>query len=276
MNIRGNSPWFLWHAVILISLTVVASIRAAGLHTDVALSPPEGGTIIRAQWRYSEWSNQQSAPDHHVKLNINSITLVHGVTANFTVLGRVPFIQRESDFGMGKTVDDSGFGDLVLLAKYRFYQDDAPSVTTRAAIIAGAEVPTFDGPFSSESIDPIIGVVWTHQRLDWWFDSDLIYKFNTGSGLSRYDVLRCDFATTYRLYADETEALGPIGLYAIGEINAEYMTDGSMLVLGSPGIQLITPRLILEAGVQLPIQQHQSAPRLETDISFVLGLRFQF
>lgn len=249
---------------------------AAGINTDVALSPPEGGTIVRTQWRYTELSGDDTPLDREVKLSIMPVTIVHGVTSDFTILGTVPLIHQEVDFGSGGEADDTGVGDITLLAKYRFYQDDQPGRTTRWAMIGGAEVPTYDDPFSSESFDPIIGTVWTHQRLDWQLDWDLLYKFNTGGGLDRDDELRGDVALSYRLLRGQSEPIGAWGLYAVGEINARYLTDGSRQVFASPGLQFITPRWILEAGVQLPIHQDMAAPRLETDYTAVLSLRFQF
>ena len=173
-------------------------------------------------------------------------------------------------------LNDTGIGDIPLLAKYRFYQKDEPGVTTRWAAIAGVEIPTYDEPFSSESFDPIVGTVWTHQRMDWWLDWDVLYKFNTGGGLDGDDELRGDVALSHRILNGEGGAVGPWGLYVVGEINATYITDGSTRVFGSPGIQFIAPQWIFEAGVQLPILQDMTSPRLETDYTTVLSIRFQF
>ncbi len=272
---QARAP-FIGALVVLISIGVVSQIRAAGLNTDVALTPPEGGTIIRTQWRYSELSDDPTALDREVKLSIVPVTIVHGVTSDFTILGTVPLIHQEVDFGSGGEADDTGVGDVTLLAKYRFYQDDQPGRTTRWALIGGAEVPTYDDPLSSESFDPIIGTVWTHQRRDWWVDWDVLYKFNTAGGVAGDDELRGDVALSWRLLGGESGAVGPWGLYAVGEINAKYITDGSTQLFGSPGVQFITPQWILEAGVQLPIHQDMKSPRLETDFTVVFSLRFQF
>jgi len=252
-------------------------VWAAGLNTNVALSPPEGGTILRVQWRYSELSGDPTAADREAELSINPITVVHGLTADLSLLITVPIVHREIGIGFnGSQVEDTGIADIPVLAKYRFYQHDELGVTTRWAAIGGVEVPTYDEAFSSDSVDPVIGTVWTHQRLDWQLDWDVLYQFNTGGGLDSDDELRGDVALSYRLFAGESQALGAWGLYAVGEINAEYLTDGSTQVFASPGIQFITPRWILEAGVQLPVHQDLAAPRLETDYTAVVSLRFQF
>ncbi len=266
-------PAALTLALILI---LDSHAHAAGLNTDVALTPPKGGTIVRAQWRYTELSNDPTALNREVKLSVTPITLVHGLTENLSLLGTVPIIDRRIDFGSGTSRNDTGVGDIPLLAKYRFYQLDQHAVTTRWAFIAGAEIPSYDDTFSSDSIDPIFGTVWTHQRLNWWIDWDVLYKLNTAGGLPGDDELRADVAFSYRLAHGNSDRIGDWALYAVGEINAKYITDGSTQVFGSPGFQLITPRGILEAGLQLPILQDLASPRLETDYTAVVSLRLQF
>lgn len=263
--------------VVLSAAGVVAGhASGAGLNTNVALTPPEDGFIIRMQWRHTEFKEDPLPLDRDLTLDAVPFTLVYGVTADLAILGTVPIVHRDLEFGSGPELSDTGVADIPLLAKYRFYQDDKPGRTTRIAAIGGLEVPTFDDDFSSESFDPVIGAVWTHQRREWWVDADLLYKFNTGGGLDSDDELRGDLAYSHRLIGGENEAIGPWGLYAIGELNASYLTDGSYEVFLSPGLQYITPNMILEAGVQLPIAQDMKVPRLETDHTLVLSIRIQF
>jgi len=272
-----QSLQYITRALVVLTVSViVSSAHAAGLNTDVALTPPEGGWIIRAQWRYSELSDDPTPLGRNVDRSVQPITAVHGVTADFSLLATVPIIYREIKFDNQPRQIDRGFGDIPVLGKYRFYQKDEPGVTTRMAAIGGAEIPTFDNAFSSESLDPIIGAVWTHQRKDWWIDWDVLYTFNTADGPDGDDELRADVAYTHRLLGGESETIGPWGLYAIGEINARYLTDGSTQIFISPGVQYITPNLILEAGVQWPAAQDMKSPRLETDYTAVVSVRFQY
>lgn len=248
----------------------------AGLNTDVALTPPKGGTIVRVQSRYSELGDDPTPMDREVRLSVQPVTVVHGITGNLAVLGTVPIIYRKIEFGSGDTEHDTGVGDIPLLAKFRFWQDDQRGKTSRWAAIGGLEVPTFDNNFSSESFDPIMGTVWTHQELDWWLDWDIVYKFNTAGGVPGDDEVRFDTAYSHRLFGGESEAKGPWGFYAIVELNGKYITDGSTQAFLSPGLQFITSNVIFEAGVQLPVHQELSSPRLETDYTVVFSLRIQF
>ena len=208
----------------LLVLSVAAALpggaSAAGLNTNVALTPPEGGWVIRAQWRYSSLGGDATPLGRTGNVSLQPITAVYGVTADLALQATVPILYRKIAFGTGVERSDTGVGDIPVLAKYRFYQKDEPGVTTRWAAIGGLEVPTFDDAFSSESFDPIIGTVWTHQERAWWIDWDLLYKFNTGGGLDGDDELRGDVAASVRLLGGENDTIGPWGLYAIGEVNA--------------------------------------------------------
>ena len=59
--------------------------------------------------------------------------------------------------------------------------------------------------FSSESLDPIIGTVWTHQRRDWWIEWDLLYQFNTSARPLGEDELREEWQL-HRKETDHVEA----------------------------------------------------------------------
>lgn len=273
MRQSKSTEYLIRFLLILAGLSLRVPVYGAGLSTDVALTPPEGGTIVRTQWRYSELSGDPTGMGRKIKMSLQPITFVHGLTQNLTILGTLPVIYRRVEFDSG-TVSDTGFGDISLLAKYRFYQSDKPGVTTRWAAFAGAEVPSYDDPFSSESFDPIIGTVWTHQQLDWWVDWDVMYKFNTAGGRGGDDEFRADVAASIRLLGAESEKTGPWGLYAIGEVNGRYLADGSTEVFISPGLQFITSHWILEAGVQLPVIQEMSSPRLESDYTVIISVRF--
>jgi len=268
----------LWFVLgVLGTIALVSPARGGGLNTNVALTPPEDGTIVRAQWRLSTFDGDPTPADRDVTLNLAPVTVAHGVTSDVTLLSTVPFVRREVDVrARGVELDDSGVADIPVLAKYRFYQEDEPGRTTRWAALGGVEIPTYDEPFSSDSADPILGTVWTHQAQNWWLDWDLLYQANTGDGLDREDEIRGDVAGSYTLLGGKHESVGPWRLYAVGEINTTFLTDGSTEVMGSPGIQFITPQWIIEAGVQLPIHQDMEAPRLERDFTSVLSVRVQF
>ncbi len=119
-------------------LVLVSPVFGGGLNTDVALTPPEDGTIVRTQWRVSEFDIDPTPADREVTLNLIPVTVVHGVTSDLTFLTTVPFVHQEVDIrATGAQLDESGIADIPVLAKYRFYQKDQPGQTTRWAAIGG-------------------------------------------------------------------------------------------------------------------------------------------
>ena len=271
------------YAPLLSSFTVIVcapAVTLAGpINTDVALTPPKGGSIFRLQYIYSE--SDGSGDVQHVNASIMKGTYVFGLKENLALFLTFPYIHREIDVvkpQLGRFErSDSGVADLTFLAKYRFWQDDRrPGETLRWAALGGLNIRSGDSDFTSDSYDPIVGTVFTWQRDRGWFDADLIYQFNTGGGESRHDALRYDLAYSYRLTPARFEPGNARELDAVTELNGRYITDGSHEVFLSPGLQFITPSFILEAGIQLPMVQSMKSPRLSTDYTVILSMRFQF
>lgn len=76
------------------SLLILFVAGGAGLNTDVALTPPMDGWILRAQWRYSRLIDDPTPLDRDVHRSAQPITLAYGATAKLAILGTVPIIYR--------------------------------------------------------------------------------------------------------------------------------------------------------------------------------------
>ncbi|MGC8561111.1 MAG: hypothetical protein ACP5O1_10575 [Phycisphaerae bacterium] len=231
---------------------------------------------MRIQSRISRLTPDVSGVYPRAYVDITEATFAYGVAENVELIGTVPVVNREIDFPGHGTQSDTGVGDIPILAEWRFYQHDEPGKTTRWAMITGLAIPSFNAPFSSRSFNPIIGTVWTHQERTWEIDLDTVYQDNTGSGVNRVGRWESDAAYTQLLWRGRTPSIGPWGLYGVAELNGNYYTDGSSQVFASPGVEFITPRWILEAGMQLPIYSRIRLPLFETNYTFILGLQFQF
>ncbi|MCH7993049.1 MAG: transporter [Planctomycetes bacterium] len=267
----------LFRFALMLMLCAPAMVLAGPINTDVALTPPKGGSIFRLQYIYSE--SDGSGDVRHVNASIMKGTYVYGLKGNLALFLTVPYVHRETDVvkpQLGRFErSDSGVADLTLVAKYRFWQNDRrPGETLRWAALGGLNIRSGDSDFTSDSYDPIVGTVFTWQRDRGWLDADLIYQFNTGGGESRHDVLRYDLAYSYRLAPTRFEPGNAWELDAVAELNGRYMTSGSHEVFLSPGFQFITKRWIFETSLQLPIVQDLAGP--EAKYRFVVGLRYQW
>ena len=263
--------------VVLCGLSVRARAQAP-LNSNVALQPSKGGLIIRQQFRYAE--GEQSTPTGNVDIEqaTSITTLVYGVSQDLTLILETPFVlSREiENTSTGDDRTDSGFEDVTLLTKYRVYRDDfGPTNTRRFALIGGFELPTGQDEFSSDSIDPIIGGVFTHVEGRHSFDADALWKFNTGGGDRGEDLLKYDLAYVYRLWPTTHASTNPTALFGSIELNGLYETNDDQELFVSPGIQYVTTRWIVEATVQIPIWQDLDH-RAERDFIVGVGFRVQF
>lgn len=171
--------------VLVLAGVAVRAHAQAPINSNVALQPSKGGLIIRQQFRYSE--AEQSSPKGELDIELASAitTLVYGVSDELTLIFDMPYVlsRRIENNTTGNDDTDSGFADLRLLSKVRLYRDDfGPTDTTRFDLIGGLELPTGKDEFSSDSIDPILGGVFTHVEGRHAFDVDALWHFNTGGG----------------------------------------------------------------------------------------------
>ncbi len=267
----------LWAGAIALGLCAPAI--AGPINTNAALTPRKGGAIFRLQYRYSEAS--EAGNIMHVNSSSVIGTFVYGITEDLAAIFSAPYVNRQVDrvvprFGRSEDAHD-GVGDMTFMLKYRFWQrDDGPGRTMRWAALGGMNFRSGDSDFSSDSYDPIVGVVFTVRRDEVFFDVDLIYQLNTGRGRFSHDALRYDASLALRLFSGTTQRDIAWEFNAVAELNGRYVVDGSHEVFLSPGVQFVTEQWVLETSIQLPVFQDLPAGRPETDYRIITGLRFQW
>lgn len=265
-------------APMLVLVGAIAHAHAqAPINSNVALQPSKGGLIIRQQFRYTE--GERNAPVGNLDVEqVSSITtFVYGVSDYLTLILDAPFVlSRRLENDTGDDDSDSGFADLRILFKLRLYRDDfGPTDTARFDLIGGFEFPTGKDEFSSDSIDPILGGVFTHIEGRHAFDADALWQFNTGGGDRGEDMFRYDLAYLYRLWPETYASNQPTAVFGALELNGFYETNDDQELFVSPGIQYVTTRWIIEATVQIPVWQALSH-RPERDFVVGVGFRVQF
>ncbi len=272
---HGFTAWFCF---VALGSAFVASPAAAQINTDVALTPRNGGSILRLQYTFRELSGTGAIANQH-ESSVRG-TFLHGITAGIALIMTVPYLNRQTDRidPQSGRIEDAhdGVGDFTFLLKHRFWQrDDGPGKTARWALLGGINIRSGDSDFTSDSYDPIVGTVFSWRGGRSRFDADLVWQFNTGRGNFRHDFLRYDLAYTHRLFPDVFTSTSTWVLSGVAELNGRYGTDGSHELFLAPGVQFSTERWILEASIQLPVvQELGDVP--ETDYRLVVGVRFQW
>lgn len=266
---------YLVGAVIAAGCVPMVSAQEA-INFNSALQPAKGAMIVRQQLRYFEADFVNAMMNRDIEQYQLSTTIVYGVEPDLTLIFNAPYRFRKIDDNLsGVTHRDDGFADLTALVKYQLYHiDTGPTDTARLNLLGGMEVRSGDSNFSSDSYDPLLGLVYTQSRGRHGFDAALLWKFNTAGGPAP-DQLRYDVAYVYRLHPEQYTVDKLTALFAVLELNGSYETNGDHELFLSPGIQYVTRKWALEATVQIPIWQDLDA-RMERDFILGLSLRLHF
>lgn len=268
-------------ASVLHSPTTLAQ---ESIFTPGATQPAVGNYTLRTQFRFTSYSGlPEDRADSLSELSVTNI-LSLAFTPTLSMDVGIPAIVRHTNSSLAE-VDgtDTGFGDLSVGLKWRFWQEDpGPVDTRRLAVFTNLETPTGADPFTSDSWDPTVGLVYMMISGRHGFNQSVSWKFTTGAnaepvgpgeGLS--DLVRVDSAYLYRInpatYSEQLQA----ATYLTAELNGQFETNGDSELFFSPGILYEAPRFALEAGVQIPIWQEVNE-RAETKFSVILGVRILF
>ena len=282
----------------------VSLAPAAPQTFNTALPVAQGEFVFREQFVLDQSGDDPSAADRDRTAWALVSVLGYGATPDLALFGIVPYVDKSLEAtqgGVRRERSASGLGDASLFGRYTVYHRDWPGRTLRVAPFVGLELPTGedderDGsgrlPPSvqpgSGSWDPFGGLVLTYQTLDFQVDAQASYKANTeANGFEFGDVARLDGSLQYRLWPRELGAGVPGFLYGVLEANLIHQdknridgkddpNSGGVSLFVLPGLQYVTKRWIVEAGVQIPVVQDLNGTALEKDYIFRAGFRFNF
>jgi len=274
---RTYSARVLAHGIACSPLVAVGAVHAQEmLNMPSATAPSPGVLIPRVQARAYFYEDGQSLLEQDIRVE-------YGLARDVSISVDLPLYQgffdppRPSD-------GEFGLGDLEAIVELRILREDLDAISTlRAAVYAGAELPTGTGGFGGDSVDPCIGGVVSGIFGRHGVDLAGRWTFVTGDGpfLPIFagdegdDFANVDLGYAYRLYPAEygEERVG--AWYATVELNTIWTTGSEHEVLLSPGLLLEAPTYAVELGVQLPIDS-DSLDRPELRLGLVVGLRFIF
>ncbi|MEM9418698.1 MAG: hypothetical protein AAGA25_06515 [Planctomycetota bacterium] len=250
-----------------------------------AVQPGWEVAIIRQETYFSRMDDPREGGFGTVDMWEFETTLAYGLTRDSALMVHVPVMYWDLD-NTAPNPDAQGWGldDVTLMYQHRFYQEDVgPIETRRAVLLTGAEVPTFDDGFSSDSLDPLLGVAYTRIDGRHGFNASALWKFNTGDedgfaiefGDSKYDALRLDGSYLYRLSPEEYTADTVGSHYVQAQLLGRYETNGDTALHFAPGWMYEGPQWAFEATVHLPVfQDLDHRTDLEFGINF--GIRYLF
>jgi hypothetical protein len=277
---------------------------SAPITFNTALPVHEGGYVLREQLIFMKVANDPTSAKRDMQVAGLVSVLGYGVTRDLALFGMLPYFDKQLDMRMdGETIsrDRSGIGDITMLARYNAYEYNATGRSLRIAPLLGIKAPTGEDDAhddlgrlppslqpGSGSWDALGGVVLTYQTLDFQVDSQLSYTANgKANGFQAGDVWHFDGSLQYRLLPRSLGAGVPAFLYGVLEANLAHaakdrndgvsdQSSGGTTLLITPGLQYVTRKWVVEAGVQIPVHQQLNGTALETDYVFTTGFRVNF
>lgn len=269
-------------AGVMVCVCVESGLAQQAIFTPAPTMPSAGRMTTRTLFSFEKFGSDptEARRDGH-ELRFDH-EFVLGLTGDISIGLNVPVRSRTLRASDG---DDRSFGlgDAELTLKYRVWQDDfGPVDTARLSLFGGTSLPTGNGGFGKDTLDPLIGATFMlihgrhgfNQSVSWTFTTGKAdERLFAGDGLS--DVLRLDSAYLYRLSPEEYTAETTASTYAVVELNTVYETDGETQMFISPGILYEARRFALEAGVQIPVWQDLDR-RPESRYGVTFGMRFLF
>ncbi|TBR12561.1 MAG: transporter [Rugosibacter sp.] len=290
---------------VLVALYALAgSAWGAPITFNTALPVSDGSYVLREQFVFMKNADDPTPAKRDMEVTGLVSVLGYGVTRDFALFGMLPWFDKHLDMSMGGqdiTRQKSGVGDLTLLGRYTAYEYNAPGQTFRIAPFLGVKAPTGEDSArdgfgrlppqvqsGSGSWDTLGGAVLTYQTLDFQVDSQLSYKANReAGGFQAGNVAEFDASLQYRLWPRNLGAGVPAFLYGVLEANlvhsardrnggANDPNSGGTTLFVTPGLQYVTQKWIVEAGVQIPVSQHLNGTALKNDYVFTTGFRINF
>lgn len=284
--------------------SMLAPLAAAPINFNTALPVGRSEFIQRTQVVVRQFDNDRSDADRDLEIAGLVTVLGYGLSPKLALFAALPYWDKS----LRLTTTDgrfrrstSGIGDLRVFARYTLHQTDQRSRTFRLANFVGVKAPTGDHDrvdrlgrlppalqSGTGSWDGFVGVVATHQTLSDQIDMQVAYTANgTDHQFKLGDSLALDLSWQHRLWLGELGTDTPAFLYGVLEARATKqrrnrtigVTDpnsGGNTVYISPGLQWVTRRWILEAGLQLPLVQKLNGTALATDRIVTAGYRLNF
>ncbi len=290
-------------AIVAIGL-IVSEARAAPITFNTALPVGKGEFVLREQLVIARSGDDPSGAQRDMTSRALVSVLGYGVNGRLAIFGALPYLDKELDVtvsGSRQQRSANGLGDLSLFGRYTVFKRDAPGRTLRLAPFAGITAPTGDDDkrdalgLLPPSVQPgtgawdiFGGAVLTYQTLDYQIDAQLSYRHNgEANGFERGDVLRADASLQYRLWPGTLKSGVPGFLYGVVETalfhsdknrisGSEDPNSGGQSIIVTPGLQYVTKRWIVEAGVDLPLLQDLNGTGLESDYVVRAGFRLNF
>lgn len=275
-------------ASVIIGGLVFRNADAGGISVDAGLTPAQDRWIVRTQLRYMSRGDDPTGAGREMEMYNMPVVLAYGYRPDLTLLVRQGIGHTRMSAG-GKTMSDTGLGDLFVLGKYRLYRRNTPEYTFGIAPTLGLELPTGEDGFTSETWDLQPGLFTSWRSGPWASDLSVSYKWNgvshgNDAGVNPGDELSLDLALAHQFSIGSTAdtSITPVLEFSYRHLSSDHSSGrdlantGESLFFISPGVKYTKSSIILETLVQIPVWQDQKGTQLEQGTRLIVGARVMF
>ena len=276
--------------VLLLILSFFLSTLPAVAHEPIfGLGPHviyQGGFGIELEFERSVFSRPQGEESEwgfHTEI-------MYGVTEDFALTLEIPALVGTQETFAGTSLRSTGFGDLSIRAKYRFWRKDRPGIQDSAAMLVGVKFPT--APTDTEpaigtgSVDFLTGLAVARESRTYYAFADVRLRLNTTGVNDRRAgrVLMADLAVGYRPWRLEYHQPDLVFLLEFSWLDVASTKIGDLTVEESggrqgylgPAIFFTIRNLALKAGIQFPVLSRWNAPGRSADPRLAFSVEGHF
>lgn len=271
-------------ALAVLLIMSVSEAMAGGISADAGLTPGKDKYIFRSQVRWMERNNDPSMMPGKMESYMFPFVFAYGVSPKLTLMARQAVMRRDMTMS-GLTSRNSGFGDPLVMAKFRALRINSPTYSWGIALLGGVEFPFGQSPFSSKGYDLKMGLYLSARRIPWAADFNLRYSLNgrfAGESVDpRNEVVSVvsALARQFSIGNDGRRTVAPVIEISYQHVspirldNVRKANSGEAILQVSPGMKFTYSSIILEGLVQVPVWQNQIGNQPELEVGFLIGIR---
>ncbi len=211
--------------------------------------------------------------------------LLYGITSDIAVTFETPYVLEKQQ---GDSTE-SGFGDTLVRAKWRFFRNEVWGGVYHAALLGGVELPTgkpSGSQLGSGGYDYFVGLAGAYEGRRWLGFSGARYRFNRADkqGFARPDVFLYDTAVGFRPVKTEYKRPDLVLMFEVnGEVFQKAQRGGEGLrgtggnrMFGAVGAWITYRNWAFKPGFQFPLVQRMGDLRQERDFRAVFAVEVHF
>ena len=270
----------------LLCLCALVSSRAIAqepTNAPSATMPAPGLLAIKTMFRYDRYRDDPTGALRDVDMYRQMLHVAYGLRPGLVGFAQTSLMQRDIESPGPSDGFDSGVGDLMIGARYRFYRyDSGPTDTLRIALQGAVRLPTGASEFTTDTFSPSLAVNLTMIRGRHGFNASAGYHLTTGdtpqrihAGDSLADHAHLSLAHLYRIAPASFATTSHAAWYTQLELLGHAETNGDTDLEFAPGLLYEARRWAAEASVLLPLfDDLEQRPDLE--VGLVVGVRLLF